>query len=44
MEPDRDLRPFLLFLLIVIIILCAGLFSPLRERIVFHIDELKARY
>ena len=43
MEPDRDLRPFLLFLLIVIIILCAGLFTPLRERIVFHIDELKAR-
>ena len=43
MEPDRDLRPFLLFLLIVIIILCAGLFTPLRERIFFHIDELKAR-
>ena len=43
MEPDRDFRPFLLFLLIVIIILCTGLFTPVRDRLEFHIDDLKAR-
>ncbi len=43
MEPDRDLRPFLLFLLIVTVIICAGLFTPLRDRIEFHLDDLKAR-
>ena len=43
MEPDRDLRPFLLFLLITVVIICAGLFTPLRDRIEFHIDDLKAR-
>ena len=43
MEPDRDLRPFLLFLLITLLIVCAGLFTPLRDRISFHIDDLKSR-
>ena len=43
MEPDRDLRPFLLFLLITFLIVCAGLFTPLRDRISFHIDDLKSR-
>ena len=43
MEPDRDRRPFLLFLLIVIIIICAGLFTPLREKIAYRVDDLKSR-
>ena len=44
MEPDRDFRPFLLFIIIVLMILCAGLFTPLRDRIEYHIDDLKARW
>lgn len=43
MEPDRDLRPFLLFLLIVIAIIVIGLFTPVRERIEFHLDDLRSR-
>ena len=43
MKPDRDIRPFLLFILITVVIICAGLFTPLRDRIEFHIDDLKAR-
>ena len=44
MEPDRDFRPFLLFIFIALIIICAGLFTPLRDRIEYHVDDLKARW
>ena len=43
MKPDRDLRPLLIFILITVVIVCAGLFTPLRERIEYHIDDLKSR-
>ena len=43
MEPDRDLRPLIIFILVTLIVVCAGLFTPLRDRISFHIDELKSR-
>ncbi len=42
MEPDRDLRPFLLFLLITIIIVCTGLFTPLRGRIEYQLEKIKS--
>ena len=43
MKPDRDLRPFLFFILAAVIVVCVGLFTPLRDRIVFHLDDLKSR-
>ena len=43
MKPDRDFRPFLIFLLMAIIIICVGLFTPVREKIQFRIDELKSQ-
>ena len=43
MKPDRDLRPLFIFILITVVIVCAGLFTPLRERIEYHIDDLKSR-
>lgn len=43
MEPDRDIRPFLIFLLFALIVICAGLFTPLREKIEFRIEEVKSR-
>ena len=43
MEPDRDRRPFLIFILCALLIICIGLFTPLREKIAFRIDEMKSR-
>lgn len=43
MDPDRDKRPFLLFFIILIFILFIGLFTPIRERIAFHLDDIKSR-
>ena len=43
MEPDRDKRPFLIFLLAAIIVIVVGLFTPVREKLEFRIDDLKSR-
>ena len=43
MDPDRDLRPLILFFLIVAIILFVGLFTPVRDRLQYHVDDWKSR-
>ena len=43
MEPDRDRRPFFIFLLIALLIICVGLFTPIREKLEIRIDGLKSR-
>lgn len=43
MEPGRDFRPFILFILIVLTILFVGLFTPISDRLQYHVDDWKAR-
>lgn len=43
MDPDRDFRPFFLFLTIVFIVVFIGLFTPFRDQLSFHIDDIKSR-
>ncbi len=43
MKPDRDPNPLILCVIIALIVFCVGFFTPLSERITYHLDDLKSR-
>lgn len=43
MDSEKDFRPFFLFIIIVVLLVFIGLFTPARTLISFHIDDLKSR-